>query len=317
MGAMDQKGAKICSQPREEIQWDSGAHCGHSASHLAAGTDGGHQTPSGSGRRDWYLKDCHHSQLPQDPQYRNTCKIQYEFHLKLNITESNLICVSWLFYGAIFLLEFLVDVQRLYHMLFVSVRIYCTILIFIPTDLLPLQMLLNMNFSSRTSSLDVQRNLEANVEKRTKDTYGPPPGRRLLIFIDDMNMPQVGFNEPMYRIYVYFTHLVKSFKASYWSFATYSWRENWKIILLCCSRLTSMEPSNPLLCLSCCWRREACTTAAKISTGRTWRTSATLLLWAKPVVAAMKLTLALFLSSVYLTWHSPLTKLCSSSTTPS
>ncbi|KAK3083644.1 hypothetical protein FSP39_000711 [Pinctada imbricata] len=52
-------------------------------------------------------------------------------------------------------------------------------------------LLLNMNFSSRTSSLDVQRNLEASVEKRTKDTYGPPPGKRLLIFIDDMNMPQV------------------------------------------------------------------------------------------------------------------------------
>ncbi|XP_064612357.1 LOW QUALITY PROTEIN: dynein axonemal heavy chain 10-like [Liolophura sinensis] len=52
-------------------------------------------------------------------------------------------------------------------------------------------LLLNVNFSSRTTSLDVQRNLEANVEKRTKDTYGPPPGRRLLIFIDDLNMPQV------------------------------------------------------------------------------------------------------------------------------
>ena len=38
------------------------------------------------------------------------------------------------------------------------------------------QMLLNVNFSSRTTSLDVQRNLEANVEKRMKDTYGPPPG---------------------------------------------------------------------------------------------------------------------------------------------
>ena len=50
---------------------------------------------------------------------------------------------------------------------------------------------LNMNFSSRTTSLDVQRNLEANVEKRTKDTYGPTPGKRLLVFIDDMNMPQV------------------------------------------------------------------------------------------------------------------------------
>ena len=52
-------------------------------------------------------------------------------------------------------------------------------------------MLMNLNFSSRTTSLDVQRSLEANVEKRTKDTYGPPPPKRLLIFIDDMNMPQV------------------------------------------------------------------------------------------------------------------------------
>ena len=39
--------------------------------------------------------------------------------------------------------------------------------------------------------MDVQRNLEANVEKRTKDSYGPPPGKRLVVFIDDMNMPQV------------------------------------------------------------------------------------------------------------------------------
>jgi dynein heavy chain len=54
-----------------------------------------------------------------------------------------------------------------------------------------LTLLLNINFSSRTTSMDVQRNLEANVEKRTKDTYGPPPGKRLIVFIDDMNMPQV------------------------------------------------------------------------------------------------------------------------------
>ncbi|XP_012945762.1 dynein heavy chain 10, axonemal-like [Aplysia californica] len=51
-------------------------------------------------------------------------------------------------------------------------------------------LLLTMNFSSRTTSLDVQRNLEANVEKRTKDTYGPPSNKRLIIFIDDLNMPQ-------------------------------------------------------------------------------------------------------------------------------
>nr|CAD7434862.1 unnamed protein product [Timema monikensis] len=50
---------------------------------------------------------------------------------------------------------------------------------------------LNVNFSSRTTSLDVQRNLEASVEKRTKDSYGPPVGKKLLCFIDDLNMPQV------------------------------------------------------------------------------------------------------------------------------
>ena len=41
---------------------------------------------------------------------------------------------------------------------------------------LSMQLLLNVNFSSRTTSMDVQRNLEASVEKRTKDTFGPPPG---------------------------------------------------------------------------------------------------------------------------------------------
>ena len=48
-----------------------------------------------------------------------------------------------------------------------------------------------MNFSSRTSSIDVQRNIEEVVAKRTKDTYGTPPGQTLMIFIDDLNMPKV------------------------------------------------------------------------------------------------------------------------------
>ncbi|XP_028567040.2 dynein axonemal heavy chain 10 isoform X2 [Podarcis muralis] len=51
--------------------------------------------------------------------------------------------------------------------------------------------LLIINFSSRTTSMDIQRNMEANVEKRTKETYGPPMGKRLIVFMDDMNMPRV------------------------------------------------------------------------------------------------------------------------------
>jgi dynein heavy chain len=54
-----------------------------------------------------------------------------------------------------------------------------------------INVVLNVNFSSRTTSMDVQRTIEASVEKRTKDSYGPPPGKKLIMFIDDMNMPRV------------------------------------------------------------------------------------------------------------------------------
>lgn len=53
------------------------------------------------------------------------------------------------------------------------------------------QIILNINFSSRTTSLDVQRTIEAAVEKRTKNIFGPPIGKKLITFIDDMNMPRV------------------------------------------------------------------------------------------------------------------------------
>eukprot|EP00736_Rhodelphis_marinus_P013382 Rmarinus@m.14828 len=45
-------------------------------------------------------------------------------------------------------------------------------------------------FSAQTSSKGLQNILEGRVEKRTKDVYAPPGGKRLITFIDDFNMPQ-------------------------------------------------------------------------------------------------------------------------------
>ncbi|KYN43305.1 Dynein heavy chain 10, axonemal, partial [Trachymyrmex septentrionalis] len=48
-----------------------------------------------------------------------------------------------------------------------------------------------INFSSRTTSVDVQTNIESVVEKRSREVFGAPPGKKLIVFIDDMNMPIV------------------------------------------------------------------------------------------------------------------------------
>lgn len=58
-----------------------------------------------------------------------------------------------------------------------------------------------LNLSARTSSLDVQQNLETNLERHSRKTYGPPIGKRLVYFIDDLNLPQVS-------MYLHFINLV-------------------------------------------------------------------------------------------------------------
>ncbi|XP_022235820.1 dynein heavy chain 2, axonemal-like [Limulus polyphemus] len=48
---------------------------------------------------------------------------------------------------------------------------------------------LNINMSAQTSSHNVQEIIESKLEKRTKETYIPIGGKKLMTFMDDLNLP--------------------------------------------------------------------------------------------------------------------------------
>eukprot|EP00485_Elphidium_margaritaceum_P015545 CAMPEP_0202728930 /NCGR_PEP_ID=MMETSP1385-20130828/185872_1 /ASSEMBLY_ACC=CAM_ASM_000861 /TAXON_ID=933848 /ORGANISM="Elphidium margaritaceum" /LENGTH=4770 /DNA_ID=CAMNT_0049395183 /DNA_START=131 /DNA_END=14440 /DNA_ORIENTATION=- len=49
----------------------------------------------------------------------------------------------------------------------------------------------SINFSSATTCGMFQANIEADIEKRQGKTFAPPFGRRMIVFLDDISMPEV------------------------------------------------------------------------------------------------------------------------------
>mmetsp|Transcript_28705 Transcript_28705/g.25771 ORF Transcript_28705/g.25771 Transcript_28705/m.25771 type:complete len:277 (+) Transcript_28705:1280-2110(+) len=49
----------------------------------------------------------------------------------------------------------------------------------------------SINFSAQTSSQNLMDVFYSKLKKKRKDLYGPPPGKKMLLFIDDVNMPQL------------------------------------------------------------------------------------------------------------------------------
>lgn len=50
---------------------------------------------------------------------------------------------------------------------------------------------ININMSAQTTSLRTQQSIDEKLEKKSRTRYGAPPQKKIVVFVDDINMPSV------------------------------------------------------------------------------------------------------------------------------
>lgn len=140
-------------------------------------------------RNDFY--ECVYS--PEESKWKYWADLLPQFTIPAGTPYSSIVVPNNYTAQFSYMIELLVPLRK--HLLFCgptgtgkSVYIYNTITSVLPKELYKP---LCLGFSAKTSANMTQDIIDGKLDKRRKGVFGPPMGQQAIIFVDDLNMPEV------------------------------------------------------------------------------------------------------------------------------